>query len=344
MSSLDDFFKDTGDVERRGGKPNLLPRGVTNPSMRATYTRASSLAEYVTDSTHLERWERRYIAKGLGMRPDLAIMAASNPYTTGRLSKPTDREALDRNKQAGLELDRIVEEAAEVAGIHESANYGTAIHEFTEPHNTWPVPDVGDLQKDVKSLLDYWREHGVLNVATEVFTANDVTMSAGTFDHLSWVPGYETCVTDKKTGNVTPEEWEVQLASYSYGDAYNKRTDQRLTMAEYARLRFPDAPYNPAVGIIWHTQKGVTKAYELDLARGWERAQLAAKVRDSRQGVEKIEVTRLLKSGLRDRQRALAEQIAKTPAKQLTTLWNTWQHVWTDEHTKLAEERVKEDA
>src|SRR5688500_8931273 len=76
-----------GEDVGRGGVPRdgydralLVPRGLTT---RTPYTSASALADYISNPYALHRWEKRYLARGLGMREDLAALAGAETYNTG---------------------------------------------------------------------------------------------------------------------------------------------------------------------------------------------------------------------------------------------------------------------
>src|SRR5690606_28854851 len=149
--------------------------------------------------------------------------ASSEIYTCGFTE---DEKA---NKASGRRVDEIIERAMDRAGVNMKADYGTAIHSRTEPGNDNIDPDEKQAQ-DVASCWDLWTELGVVHLGTEIFTANDNLRSAGTFDHLSYVPGYGIIVTDKKTSKSAKSTYDIQLASYAHGDVYDVDTDQRQTL------------------------------------------------------------------------------------------------------------------
>lgn len=277
---MSDFFGDytTGPERDGGGNPLLVPavsvQGCNfcevGPHKHA-YTRSSYLSDYVTDPSKvgLHIWELRYLARGLGLRPDLARLAAVETYNTGLDQDPKAAE----NRASGKRLDDIIERAQDAAKIHEKADYGTAVHAITEPSNPNPVPM--ELVLDVES----WDEamKGAEIVATEVFTANDKVMAAGTFDHLVliYLPGIGLVVLDKKTGKIKPHENLIQLATYANADIYDWATDTRHPMP---------ADLNRDVGIVAQIEagKGRTRLYKADLILGWHMARVAASVRDFR--------------------------------------------------------------
>lgn len=259
-----------GGVPRDGfGNALILPRGATSDRL-VPYTPASGLASAIADESHIHRWEMRYLAKGMGQSPDLCALAAAEPYSTG-LSNPT----VGRAKSAsGRALDSIIERALDRVGIHEKADYGTAVHAWTEPDNQEPIP-IQRAVDDVQSFRDAIARNGIRIIATEVFTANDEVRAAGTFDHLCWVPGYGIVICDKKTGKMNPHEFGVQLSVYANGEVYDSETRARRTLEDLA-----GGPVNRDVGIVFEIADGRTRLREVDLERGWRGAKAAAAARD----------------------------------------------------------------
>jgi hypothetical protein len=249
----------------------LVPRGMPK-TMRTRYTRASALSGSIEDMAHIHRWSMRYLAKGMGMRPDLAELAAVEPYSTGIANPVFGRE----KSQSGKRLDAIIERAMDAAGNYEKADRGTAIHAATEPGATFVPPH---LQAAVDSFHEANRRLGIRIIGTEQFTANDATMTAGTFDHLVEVPGVPdlegVVIGDKKTGAYSPHEWAIQLSTYANGEPYNTETDERHSWPGEINLDY---------AIVWQIDNTVspvtTRVHVLDIRLGWEAAQHAAWVRD----------------------------------------------------------------
>jgi hypothetical protein len=262
---------DATDVQREGGEPLLVPRGMPK-NVRARYTRASALSSYIEDVKYIHKWQMRYLAKAMGQNPDLAELAAVEPYSTG-LRNPVFGS--DKS-QSGRRLDAIIERALDRAGILEKADRGTAIHAATEPGAPF-VPK--HLQASVDSFEEVNRREGIRIIDTERFTANDETMSAGTFDHLVVVPGIPElsgCVIgDKKTGDYSPHEWAIQLSTYARGEPYNTDTDDRHPWPTDVNLDY---------AIVWQIDNTAdpvtTRLHVLDIGAGWEAAKHAAWVRD----------------------------------------------------------------
>lgn len=344
METVDDFAAEFFAPERPprdgSGRPLLIPRGLEIiDENRVPYTRASGLGDILEEFSFLWKWKMRGLAKGLADSMDLVRLVAAEDYTCGF----AEDEAA--NRSAGRRIDDVIERAMERAGVDMKADYGTAIHARTEPGNRGTDPDEKQ-RVDVASCWDLWRELGVVHLGTEVFTACDETKSAGTFDHLSYVPGLGIVVTDKKTSSKAKQNYDVQLGGYSRSDVYDPDTDQRLTLEEYIESQGWDpALLNRSVGIIWWVKDGRTQARQLDLDNGYEWAKVAARIRDERRPqasrVAK-DVTRSLSKTVEEQRNRLLEALVNAPTiEALAGIWNnpTARAIWTDQHTEAARAR-----
>ena len=344
MEDLQDFIDQFLEPERpprdSSGRPLLIPRGAeVRDENREPYSRASGLADHLEEFSFLWKWKMRGLAKGLADRPDLARLVSAEQYTTGFAD---DEKA---NREAGRRIDIVIERALDHSGTDMKADYGTAIHARTEPGNA--EIDIDEKQAlDVASCWDFWQANGIVHLGTEVFTACDELRSAGTFDHLSYVPGYGIVVTDKKTSSKAKQNYDVQLGSYSRSDVYDKNTDQRMTLEEYVEsLGWNPALLNRSKGIIWWIKDGRTQARELDLDNGFHWAKVAASIRDERRpqaGRVAPDVTRSIEAQVAEQRAGLLRALSESPTiEHLLQIWNNpaAQAIWTDEHTAAATAR-----
>lgn len=261
--------------ERVNGAPQLIPRGLEAAGIRSAYSRASSLSEHVENQQHIHRWEMRYLAKAMGQNEDLAALAAVERYSTGVSDALYGRE----KSQSGRNLDEIIARALDRVRIHEKADRGTAIHGATEPG---APAGVSRFREPVDAFWEINRRQCIRLAGTEVFTANDTIMSAGTFDHLIYrIPGHglldhgcDFIVGDKKTGSFSPFEWCIQISSYANGEPYNLETDARPGWPGRVCTHY---------GLVWQIDADTAevKLWVIDIDFGWEMAQVAAKVRDA---------------------------------------------------------------
>lgn len=345
MEDFDDFlesFLSPDKPPRDGsGRPLLIPRGATDGE-RVAYTRASGLADVLEEFSFLWKWKMRGLAVGLAQNMDLVRLAAAETYTCGF----TDDE--QANRASGRRVDEVIERALDRAGVDMKADYGTAIHARTEPGNTGTDPDEKQAA-DVASCWQLWADLGVVNLATEVFTANDELRVAGTFDHLSWVPGYGIIVTDKKTSAKAKSSYDIQLSTYTNGDVYDPETDQRLTLEEYiASLGWDPSLLNRDAGLIWWVKNGKTEARFLDLRNGYRWAKVAAEIRDERRpAAARVapNVGKRIAAALEVTRGVLMDAIAH--ADSLDRLYEihgqpVFRAVWTDSHTEAAMAKKEE--
>lgn len=306
MSDVDDFFTDPAPSVPRDGydRPTLLPRGVTNPALRVPYARASSLGGLLTDKMGLFTWERRLLAHGIARNEDLAALIASAP-----LGRPGHRLT-----------DEYIARAMDRIGKDVKADWGTAVHAFTEPgFNRHLVP--ARMVADVASYDEAMRGTRVL--MTEAFIANDTVMAAGTFDHLRDFAELGPVIEDKKTGVFKPLEHAVQLAIYRDGDLYDVGTDVRTPM--------PDE-VNRDWGIVTQIEReqGRTKVWLIDLQAGREAALLARAIMDYRVRTD-VGVDYGNPADLRRKELAGRIAAGGLTREAMMALRAEWADVWTPE-------------
>ena len=320
------------------GRPKLIPRGVEiHDDNRVAYTRASGLGDLLEEFSYLWKWKMRGLAKGLADSMDLIRLVAAEDYTTGFAK---DEQA---NRAAGRRIDEVIERAMDRSGTDAKADYGTAIHSRTEPGNEGTDPDDKQIA-DVDSCWELWTQAGVVHLGTEIFTANDETRSAGTFDHLSYVPGLGIVITDKKTSSKAKATYDVQLSTYANSDVYDVDTDERQSLEEYiASLGWDPALLNREVGVMWWVKNGKTEARMLDLKAGYVAAKTAAWIRDERRtmGVAKNGTGDILRAAKEQRTRLIDALSGAPTAEALDSIWHNpaAQAIWTDEHTAAATAR-----
>lgn len=250
----------------RWDRPLLVPIG---GGPRQPYTAMSTLAAALQDEYGLNIWDRRMIARGIGLSQELAALCAAETYHTG-----FGERDVGKNKESGRRLDEYVERGRDVARAHQKRDYGTAFHGFTEPENKDYVIVPDYMQDDVESFWKALKDENIEIVATEIFVVNETLKAAGTFDHFVRIPGVEGLVClDKKTGVYHPEACRIQMAGYAGGEVYDKETDARYSFAS-----FFGEPVNQDFAITAHTRggSGITILYEEPLEVG-RRAALAAK-------------------------------------------------------------------
>jgi putative intracellular protease/amidase len=243
-------------------------------SARVAYTRASTLGGTLEDQYNLGLWRARMVARGVALRRDLALQAQS----LRTADAPEDKKA----------LDQIAERALEAAEASSKATIGTALHAITDRFDSGEhVEDLGEFQATLDAYAGL--AAGFTMHQIEQFVVCDELASAGTFDRLVspkrglvapdgtvFGPG-ERLVWDLKTSATADYfgiKFAVQLAVYAYGVPYSH---------EHGRSAWQVAP-NRFWALICHAPSGGATAalHWVDLAAGWELAQLACTVRDWR--------------------------------------------------------------
>lgn len=248
------------------------------------WTRATTVANTLADRYGLEKWAKRNVALGLGLRPDLVARAAS--------CTPEDRKT----------LEDIVSQAEEAARARSGANIGSALHDFTEridrgeDFNVIPPWD-----KDVAAykttlarhnirVLDGWIERVVIVPQVKV---------AGTLDRIVTVNGDGPYIADLKTGSLDYSMGEIAVQLSLYAGATHawkgtaKEADNRRD--RWGRYLTPDIDTNPdeyepmpAVSrdkaIVIHLPAGEAKCtlHWVDIAAGREAVRKAMWVREWR--------------------------------------------------------------
>jgi hypothetical protein len=234
----------------------LLPDPATGAER--AWTRATTWAKTLSDTTGLHKWECRMVAKGITLRPDLYALAAAAPAD--------DVTA----------LDTLTEAAREAAAASAPANLGTALHRFTERHDRGelvapPEPWAADLAAYAATM----RAEGITIDPAHIERITPVPGlgAAGTLDRIAKVPGHGLVIADVKTGQDLRWSWgeiAVQLAIYAHGAGLWTGTGYQ-PMPEVSQSR----------ALVIHLPAGQARCdlHWLDITAGWDAARLAAAVR-----------------------------------------------------------------
>jgi hypothetical protein len=240
----------------RWGRPLVVPPNGGEP---IAYTRISTLAKAIDDTTNLTKWKCRQVALGIGQRPDLAQLAS----------------VLDPINDKG-KLNALCDDALNAASSGKAANVGTVLHSYTEWVDTDPqaidrIPI--EHQRAINNYLRARNDAGLTPLAMERFVVNDELQAAGSFDRLWHHPVHGVIVGDLKTGSSAadfPHATAMQVATYARSMLYDLDTDTRTAIPGV----------NLQVGALIHLDQttGECNIYGLDIAAGWEAAQLAVAV------------------------------------------------------------------
>ena len=237
------------------------------------WTRATTWAKTCSDTFGLTKWELRMTALGLAKRPDLLAQVAT-------VTDPDDRDAKKL-------LDGVCEDAKEAAGSSIRRNLGTALHAMTEHIDAgrdFTVPDAhrADIDAYRAAVADLTIDPRHIE---RIVTVPSLGI-AGTFDRLVTHDG-RLMVADLKTGKDVlygMGEIAIQLALYANAATiYDAATGTHEPMPEVSK----------ATALVFHLPvgNGECTIYEVDIAAGWEMAQVCGTVRDWRKRKNLAQVT-----------------------------------------------------
>ena len=227
------------------------------------YTRVTTIAKVLDDSSSLADWKTRMAITGIVQRADLLAQASTSLD--------------DRSK-----LNKIANDAIEAAGAYSRANLGTALHSITQQLDLGMKPQIlQGLQADIETYvasIAAW-DFGMRKEWIEVLLINDEYEYAGTADRIVTTRDNRICIFDLKTGTDLSYSYgsiSVQLAMYAHADwIYDWKTGERTALP---------AGLDMKEGIICHLPAGeaTCKFYTVDLEAGWEAAKMSFATRDWR--------------------------------------------------------------
>lgn len=261
------------EIERdRFGRPLIIP---PEGGRAIPYTRASTLAKILDDTTQLTLWKQRKTAEGLIRRPDLitnlsGILANGDP---------------DADRVTKTDLNQLCSQAIEAAGASRGATAGTGFHSLTEALDRGEkIPWVS--AEDRARLNAYHTATlGLEAVDMETFVVCDELKTAGSFDRLWRLPDGRVVVGDLKTGKSEadyPLATTIQMAIYAHGLRYSPpgAGEWNGNVAAFCRTQL-DLELDETIGLLIHMPpSGGCKVIPLDLVKGWEAAKVAAHVKN----------------------------------------------------------------
>lgn len=317
---MTDTFDGPGGLQRdRWGRP-LLPMPDDVTGKRVPWTRATTWAKSVDDMTALTKWQLRMVAKGVATRPDLYALAAATPLT---------------DKQT---FDKLAESAKEAAAASAGANLGTAVHSFAEQVDRGETPTVpAPWDADIAVYRATLAAAGITVLPEYIertVVVPDLTV-AGTLDRVLRLPDGRLVIGDLKTGQELSYSWSsiaIQLACYSRGVAmWDLRTET------YGPA--PQVDQDRAVVVHLPSGKARCELHEVDIASGWQAAQLCGDVRRWR---TRKDLARPLPVDAPPVDQVLAAIGAAATVDDLNQVWIAHHTRWTPTHTTAAAARKTE--
>lgn len=261
------------------GQPLKYEKGRKTPINAVGYTRVSTLAGALDDSSGLIDWAAAQAAIGTVRSPGISASIAS------LVSAHKDPWNVPEAKR---QLKPLVARARQAAGSDEAADLGTGFHGITELIDRGQEPEF--IPEQFKPWIDKYREAladwEVLDC--EPFLVVDEIQAAGSMDRLlRHKESGQVVAADLKSGKSDPFyplKVTVQVAIYAHGVRYDQATGKREPL-------HPDIDLSQGLLIHAPIRGGRPRCtlYPLDLGLGWELAKLSVRVREARR-LPKLEV------------------------------------------------------
>jgi hypothetical protein len=257
----------------RFGRPLIIqPDGGTVP-----YTRCTTFVGALEDRYNLGRWEQRMVARGLTVRTDLHLQAASLGPEPAKIIRRDDGAWTDNPDYRPWvnAMNDICDGARDAAAAQARATIGTSLHKFAERldrgEDDIQVPD--DYLPHLAAYSETTAGWRWLHI--ERFLVNDPLKIGGTPDRVCYVPGHDRpVIADLKTGDVSfgVGKMAMQLAVYAHSEIYDPNTGERFGLPD-------DLDKDVGLIIALDAIKGTCEVLRIDIAAGWVAVKLAAQVR-----------------------------------------------------------------
>jgi hypothetical protein len=249
------------------GRYKVLPLKGKKP---VGYSRATTIAKALDDTSNLAAWGKRMTALGLASRPDLLAMVQT--------TDATDKKA----------LDRLCESASEAGGATARRDIGTALHKMFEQSCVTPgYKPPATYAADIQAIHTTLREAGlqVVDECSELMVVIDKHQIAGMADLIvERISDGELFIADLKTGSSVAYGalgWAIQLSIYANADNIYI---QGAAVDGSEDLRAPMPLVNKQQAFIIHCEpeSGSCDLHTLNIERGFEALECAMEVREWR--------------------------------------------------------------
>jgi hypothetical protein len=249
------------------GRYKVLPPKGKKP---VGYSRATTIAKALDDTSNLAAWGKRMTALGLAVRPDLLAMVQTT-------------DAADKKA-----LDRLCESASEAGGATARRDLGTALHKMFEQSCVTPgYKPPATYAADITAIHTTLREAGlqVVDECSELMVVIDKHQIAGMADLIvERISDGELFIADLKTGSSVQYGalgWAIQLSIYANADNIYI---QGAAVDGSEDLRAPMPAVNKAQAFIIHCEpeSGSCDLHTLNIERGFQALECAMEVREWR--------------------------------------------------------------
>jgi hypothetical protein len=234
------------------------------------YSRATTIAKALDDTSNLAAWGKRMTALGLAVRPDLLAMVQTT-------------DAADKKA-----LDRLCESASEAGGATARRDLGTALHKmFEQSCITLGYKPPATYAADITAIHQTLREAGlqVVDECSELMVVIDKHQIAGMADLIvERISDGELFIADLKTGSSVAYGalgWAIQLSIYANADNIYI---QGAAVDGSDDLRAPMPLVNKQQAFIIHCEpeSGSCTLHTLNIERGFQALECAMEVREWR--------------------------------------------------------------
>jgi hypothetical protein len=249
------------------GRYKVLPLKGKKP---VGYSRATTIAKALDDTSNLAAWGKRMTALGLAVRPDLLAMVQTT-------------DAADKKA-----LDRLCESASEAGGATARRDLGTALHKMFEQSCITPgYQPPATYAADITAIHQTLRKAGlqVVDECSELMVVIDKHQIAGMADLIvKRISDGELFIADLKTGSSVQYGalgWAIQLSIYANADNIYI---QGAAVDGSEDLRAPMPLVNKQQAFIIHCEpeSGSCDLYTLNIERGFQALECAIEVREWR--------------------------------------------------------------
>jgi hypothetical protein len=249
------------------GRYKVLPLKGKKP---VGYSRATTIAKALDDTSNLAAWGKRMTALGLAVRPDLLAMVQTT-------------DAADKKA-----LDRLCESASEAGGATARRDLGTALHKMFEQSCITPgYQPPATYAADITAIHQTLRKAGlqVVDECSELMVVIDKHQIAGMADLIvKRISDGELFIADLKTGSSVQYGalgWAIQLSIYANADNIYI---QGAAVDGSEDLRAPMPAVNKAQAFIIHCEpeSGSCDLHTLNIERGFQALECAMEVREWR--------------------------------------------------------------
>lgn len=327
-----DIFSEPARASQRAPHVQNYRYKLINPEngRKETWTRVTTFAKTLAETSALNAWEIRNVVKGLAMDPRLMAGAADWDIAEHKAA-----------------FAGVAKKAKDLAGGNEGAARGTRMHDLTEAHDRGEeAPFMTDLEKrDLMAYTEAMVGAGIrcYGKYIERYVANPRFKVCGKFDRILGVPSvpeladYALTIGDVKSAKNIDYGWlEIMIQLWLYADAthyWDEDADDWVEMPEVDMKR----------AVVAHTPVGVGRCdlYEVDISAGLEAVELCEAVRHWRAKSKDL-ARPLWLSGPPENPYAIAIRQATCRA-DLTEVWRKANaaRAWTKELEAMGMERMK---